>query len=152
MKKPFYLINVDLDSKYDYAMILASDGKNAIYDDTSQFPCYIRLQTVCFMCSYNNLEAPKIKFNDNARQYTSKPFDIPNSDISIKETFIKGLDGNRYLFKTFVTDRQYRFIRVLKSLPIIISKNQPSLRHIISHKFMEDYNNIFIKKVQEMII
>ena len=151
MKKPFYLINVGLDSKYDYAMILASDGKNAIYDDTSQFPCYIRLQSVYFMFSYDNLKAPKIESNDNARQYASKPFDIPNSEISIKETFIKGLDDNNFLCKTFVTDSQYRFIRVLKSLPIIISKNQPSLRHIISPKFTEDYNNIFIKKVQEMI-
>ena len=152
MKKPFYIVEVGLDSKYDYVMIRALDSKNAIYDDTSQFPWYIRLKSACFMCSYYTWETPKFEFDDNTRRYTSKPFDIQNSEISIKETFIKGLDSNNYLFTAFITDSQYRFIRVLKSLPIILFKKQPSLRHIISHKFMEDYNNIFIKKVQETII
>lgn len=152
MKKPFYIVEVGLDSKCDYVMIRALDSKNAIYDDTSQFPCYIRLKSTCFMCSYYTWETPKFEFDDNTRRYTSRPFDIQNSEISIKETFIKGLDSNNYLFTAFITDSQYRFIRVLKSLPIILFKKQPSLRHIISHKFMEDYNKIFIKKVQEMII
>lgn len=152
MKKPFYIVEVGLDSKCDYVMIRALDSKNAIYDDTSQSPCYIRLKSACVMCSYYTWETPKFEFDDNTRRYTSKPFDIQNSEISIKETFIKGLDSNNYLFTAFITDSQYRFIRVLKSLPIILFKKQPSLRHIISHKFMEDYNNIFIKKVQEMII
>ena len=122
MKKPFYIVEVGLDSKCDYVMIRALDSKNAIYDDTSQFPCYIRLKSTCFMCSCYTWETPKFEFDDNTRRYTSRPFDIQNSEISIKETFIKGLDSNNYLFTAFITDSQYRFIRVLKSLPIILFK------------------------------
>lgn len=147
----FYIIDVTLDPEYNNAIIIVGNSENAIYHGESSSAYYTNMKSGYFMFSYDNFDVPKINFNDNIRRYVSHPFEAQDLTISVKKKFLKGLGSNKPLSRTFVTDNKYNFIRVLKSLPIIISKRQPRLRHITSPKFMEDYNHIFIKKVQEMI-